>query len=130
MAETTDEPPPWISYIPQGLLIGGCVISLLLGIWVCISEDPLCIAAGILQILTAVFVIALDALNVYAILKRIKLWQRGAVYFVLSLLPMILCPKIGSLIGCGIILFISLFNIFVSIRQTRLGPQQHGSSLA
>lgn len=105
---------PWLlrySARAVGCVGGGIAVGL--GIFNCVTLSPMCIVAGIFQVLASFIVIVIEApcccffieyvqqLSTWADSK--PYWQKAAFYLVLSLPAIVLCFGLSTLFGSGLI---------------------------
>jgi len=110
-----DDVPWWMRY---GAKMLGCVgggIAMFMGIWCIIGNvlTPICIVSGIWQMLAGFALIVVEApfccfcvpgvQGMAAKLEERPLWQKGALYLIISLPPVIMCFGISTLIGSGLV---------------------------
>jgi len=106
-----DDVPWWMKYAGKGAgIVGGCV-AMFFGVWCAVSISPMCIIAGVWQILAGLVVILVEApfcsrfipqmAKFTAIVESRPTWQRGLVYLAVSLPPMIMCAGLSTIVGSG-----------------------------
>jgi len=110
-----DDVPWWMRY---GAKILGCVgggIAIFMGIWCIIGNilTPICIVTGIWQMIAGFALIVVEAPFCCFCLDFVQqfagklegrpLWQKAALYLILSLPPVIMCFGVSTLIGSGLV---------------------------
>lgn len=111
-----NEDVPW--YLRYGAKMLGCVgggVSMFMAIWCIIGNilTPLCIVAGIWQMLAGFVSIVIEApfccfcvpgvAGMTSKLEERPLWQKAALYLILSVPPIILCFGIPTILGSGLV---------------------------
>jgi len=106
-----------MKYAAKGAGVVGGGFAVFLGVWCCITIFPMCIVAGIWQILSGLVVIFVEApfcapfcgqfipplAKFTQIVEARPPWQRAAVYLVLSIPPISMCMGLTTLLGSGCI---------------------------
>jgi len=124
-----DDTPIWMKYAAKGAGVVGGGFAVFLGVWCCITIFPMCIVAGIWQILSGLVVIFVEApfcapfcgqfipplAKFTQIVEARPPWQRAAVYLVISLPPMLLCPAWYTIIGSGLVFAVSVLYAMMSL---------------
>jgi len=110
-----DDVPWWMRYGAKMLGAVGGGAAMFFGIWCIIGNilTPLCIVAGIWQMLAGFASIVIEApfccfcvpgaQDAVGKLDARPLWQKGALYLILSVPPVAMCFGISTLIGSGLI---------------------------
>lgn len=112
-----DDGTPWyFKYGSRLLGIVGAFFCILFGLWNCLAillGGVMCLVGGIIQILVGFIVMGIEAPfccmfidHVQTISQKIDgrpLWNRAALYCILSIIPVILCPGLGSIFACGLV---------------------------
>ncbi|XP_055383738.1 calcium channel flower isoform X2 [Condylostylus longicornis] len=122
LARPSDEtaPPdgaPW--YLKYGVRVLGIVaafFAMLFGLWNCLSIiffSVGCLVSGVLQIFAGFIVMAVEAPFCCMFLEHAQviarkaderpMWNRAALYCIIAIPPVIFCPGLGSIFGCGLI---------------------------
>lgn len=111
--QTQDEVPWFLRYGARGMGAVGGLLAIVLGLWTCISITPICIVAGIFQILAGFLLVIFEAPCCCPFLDHVQQmskfgdskphWQKAAFYLVLSLPPIVLCQSLGAIFGSGLI---------------------------
>lgn len=108
---------PWhLKYGGRALGIVAGFFGLLFGLYNCVSilfANVSCLVSGILQILAAFIVLMVEAPCCFIFIDYVQqlsekadqrpYWNRAAVYCLVAIPPVILCPGLGSIFGCGLI---------------------------
>jgi len=109
---------PW--YLRYGAKILGCVgggVAMFMGLWCIVTSvitiSPICIVAGIWQMLAGFALILVEApfccffvpgvQGMAAKLEERPLWQKGALYLIISLPPVIMCFGLDTFLGSGLV---------------------------
>ncbi|XP_068244757.1 calcium channel flower-like isoform X1 [Palaemon carinicauda] len=105
--------PWWQKYGARGVGCGGGIIALCLGVFNCITVYPLCIVAGIWQMMAAFIVISAEAPCCCMFVEFVQKysnwvetrphWQKAAFYVIISLPAIIMCPGLSTVFGSGLI---------------------------
>lgn len=108
-----EDVPVWMKYAGKGAGVVGGIIAMLFGVMCAISIYPMCIVAGVWQILAGLVVVLVEApfcskfvppvAKFSTIVESRPTWQRGLVYLAISLPPMFLCAGLSSVLGSGLI---------------------------
>ncbi|CAG9805073.1 unnamed protein product [Chironomus riparius] len=116
-ANQPDDGTPWyFKYGSRALGIIGAFFCILFGLWNCLSilvGNVSCLVSGILQVCVGFAVMGVEAPfccmfidHVQTISKKVDekpVWIRGALYCILAIIPVVLCPGLGSLFACGLV---------------------------
>ncbi|KAK8725256.1 hypothetical protein OTU49_010781 [Cherax quadricarinatus] len=105
--------PWWQKYLARGVGCGGGIIAMGLGVFNCLTITPMCIVAGIWQMLAAFIVISaeapcccmfIDFVQQYSTwVEGRQHWQKAAFYIILALPAVIMCPGLATIFGSGLI---------------------------
>uniref|UniRef100_A0A1L8DEZ4 Calcium channel flower n=1 Tax=Nyssomyia neivai TaxID=330878 RepID=A0A1L8DEZ4_9DIPT len=111
-----DDVPWYLKYGGRVLGIVAAFFAILFGLYNCLSillVDIGCLVSGILQICAGMLVMVIEApcccMFIDFVQKIADLadskpyYYRAAVYCVIAIPPIALCPGLGSLFGCGLI---------------------------
>jgi len=112
-----DDGTPWyFKYGSRLLGIVGAFFCVLFGLWNCLGillAQVMCLVSGIIQILLGFVVMAIEAPfccmfidHVQTVSQKIDsrpLWNRAILYCVLSIIPVVLCPGLSSIVACALI---------------------------
>lgn len=112
-ASTTDELPWWLKYAAKFIGSAGALTALILGAWECVTIRPLCLFAGILQMLVGVLVALIEtpcfcmfldfAQAPSKFFDRKPHWYRSLLYLIISILPIMICASVTTIFGSGLI---------------------------
>lgn len=88
-------------------------MAMALGLWTCISFSPICIVAGIWQILAGFMVVLaeapcccmfLDFVQTFTnFIDRRPVWHKAAFYILISLPAMFLCAGLSTFLGSAML---------------------------
>lgn len=105
--------PWWQKYGARGVGCAGGVIALVLGVMSCITIYPMCIVAGIWQMLAAFIVISAEAPCCCMFVEFVQKysswvetrphWQKAVFYVVISLPAFVMCQGLSIIFGSGLI---------------------------
>jgi len=112
-----DDGTPWyLKYGSRVLGIGGAFFCILFGLWNCLGillAQVMCLVSGIIQICVGFVVLAIEAPfccmfidHVQTLSSKVEsrpLWNKAALYCIISIIPVILCPGLGSIFACGLV---------------------------
>lgn len=112
-----DDVPWYLRYGAKMLGVVGGGAAIFLGLWAILSGvltvSPMCIVAGIWQMLAGTALIAIEApfccfclpfVQTFAgNLEGRPLWQKAVLYLILSLPPIIMCFGVTTLLGSGLV---------------------------
>ncbi|KAH3797106.1 calcium channel flower-like [Dreissena polymorpha] len=103
----------WFKLLARGLGTVGGIVAMILGIVRCLTFTPLCLVGGILELFLGFMVVVLEAPCCCPFLDFIDkigkfsesrpFWQKGALYTVSSLLPIILCFSTTTVLGSALV---------------------------
>jgi len=110
---SADGVPWWMKYLAKVAGVAAGLAAMSFGVLCGLSIFPLCIVAGIWQIAAGFLIIVIEApfccmfLDFVASfaeeVERHPPWQKTALYIVLALPPIFLCPGLSTLVGSGAI---------------------------
>lgn len=113
-----DDVPWWMKYAGKGAGTVGGIVAVVFGVWCCISISPMCIVAGVFQIAAGLCVILIELpmcssfipyLGAFTSMVEARPpWQRALVYLAFSLVPIMLCTGLSTIIGSGLIFVTSV----------------------
>ncbi|XP_055701930.1 calcium channel flower isoform X2 [Phlebotomus papatasi] len=111
-----DDVPWYLKYGARVLGIVGAFFCVLFGLWNCVSivfGGVGCLVSGVLQVCLGLLVLIVEApcccMFVDFVQKVADLadskpyWYRAAIYCVIAIPPVALCPGLGSIFACGLI---------------------------
>jgi len=110
-----DAQPWWLKYAGKVAGVGAGIGAIIFGFMAFLpfTTDPLCIVAGIWQILAGCIVILIEAPFMCMFLDFVQsfsrmvdgrpVWQKAALYLVLSLPAFLLCRSVSTFIGSALI---------------------------
>ncbi|KAL5291100.1 CACFD1 family protein [Megaselia abdita] len=111
-----DDHPIWLRYGSKILGIVGAFFAILFGLWNCfgiVLFNVACLISGIIQMLVGFLVMALEAPVCCMFIEHVKtvtdkidsrpLWNKAALYCGLAIPPIVICPSLASLFGCGLV---------------------------
>jgi len=110
-----EEVPWWLKYGGRGLGTFGGIVAMALGVVNIISSilSPICIFAGILQVLVGfVLILAeapcccmfLDFGEKFAnFIEKRPLWNKAALYTVMAVPPISFCQSVSVFLGCALV---------------------------
>ncbi|CRK99274.1 CLUMA_CG012579, isoform A [Clunio marinus] len=112
-----DDGTPWyFKYGSRLLGIVGAFFCVLFGLWNCLSilfAKVYCLVSGIIQVCVGFIVMAIEAPFCCMFIDHVQtmagkveqrpLWNRAAFYCIISIVPVVLCPGLGSIFGCGLV---------------------------
>lgn len=111
-----DDVPWFMKYAGRGLGTVGSIIAIFLGVWNCVSiifGSVDCLISGMWQMVAGFVVVMIEApcccvfidfvQNLSDWADRKPYWHRAAVYCVIALPAIILCPGLNSIFGSGMI---------------------------
>ncbi|KAG5682527.1 putative Calcium channel flower [Polypedilum vanderplanki] len=113
-ANQPDDGTPWyLKYGAKALGIIGAFFCVLFGLFGLLTLSMFCLISTIIQILVGLVVIAVEAPfccmfidHVQTIATKIDErphWNRAAVYCILAIFPVVLCPELGSIFPCALV---------------------------
>ncbi|CAL4087867.1 unnamed protein product [Meganyctiphanes norvegica] len=108
-----DDMPRWVRYCARGVGCGGGIIAMVLGVFTCIGFSPICIVAGIWQVLAGVIVVSAEAYSQWVDQK--PNWQKGAMYVVISLPAFIMCSSVSTLFGSSLIFLCGVLYVMMAL---------------
>jgi len=118
-----DDGTPWyFRYGSRVLGISGAFFCILFGLWNCLGillAQLMCLVSGIIQICVGFVVLAIEAPFCCMFIDHVQtlstkvdsrpLWNKAALYCIISIVPVILCPGLGSLFPCGLVFACGVF---------------------
>jgi len=114
--------PWWLKYAGKVAGVGAGIGAIITGFMAFLpfTMHPLCIVAGIWQILAGCVVILIEAPFMCMFLDFVQsfsqrvdgrpVWQKAALYLVLSLPALLLCLSVSTFIGSGLIFAVSVIH--------------------
>ncbi|XP_069690579.1 calcium channel flower isoform X1 [Periplaneta americana] len=111
-----DDVPWWMKYAGRGLGTAGSLVAIGLGLWNCVGiviGQVDCLIGGMWQMVAGALVIVIEApccclfidfvQNFSDWVEKRPYWNRAALYCVIALPAIFLCPGLGSIFGSGLI---------------------------
>ncbi|EGI70436.1 Transmembrane protein C9orf7 [Acromyrmex echinatior] len=111
-----DDVPWWMKYAGRGLGTVGSIIAIFLGAWNCASilfGQIDCLISGMWQMIAGFLVVMIEApccclfidfvQNLSDWVEKKPYWNRAAVYCLIALPAVFLCPGMSSIFGSGLI---------------------------
>nr|CAH0112732.1 unnamed protein product [Daphnia galeata] len=112
-APQPEEVPWWLKYAGRGMGTFGGIVAMALGLWTCISFSPICIVAGIWQIMAGFVVVLaeapcccmfLDFVQTFTnFIDRRPVWHKAGFYILISLPAMFLCAGLSTFLGSAML---------------------------
>ncbi|XP_052790904.1 calcium channel flower-like [Mya arenaria] len=103
----------WFKLLARGLGTIGGLVAMVMGIMRCLTFTPLCLVAGILELLAGFMVVVLEAPCCCPFLDFIDkigkfsenrpYWQKGALYVGSGIVPILLCFSTTTVLGCALV---------------------------
>ncbi|OWA53605.1 putative Calcium channel flower [Hypsibius exemplaris] len=117
---------PW--YLRTSARTAGTIaglVAVLMGIWAAVSISPLCIVAGVLEILNGLILLSMEApylVGFLSFLTRVaNFWENKPVYFkiafyaIIGILPLLLCFGISTILASAGILITAVLYGFMAV---------------
>lgn len=140
-ANQPDDGTPWyLKYGSKLLGIVGAFFCVLFGLFGLLTITLWCLVSSILQIILGLIVLGIEAPfccmfidHVQTVATKIDerpLWNRAALYCLYAIVPVILCPGLGSIFpcalvfGCGVIYGMMGLGKKASLEEMRAAAQQ------
>lgn len=108
-----DSVPWWMKYAGKAAGIIGGGVAMVFGVLCCITFSPMCLVAGIWQIVAGFVVIVIEAPFCCMFLDFVQKfsafadgrppWQKSLLYLVLALPPLCVCFQLSTILGSGLI---------------------------
>ncbi|XP_026481058.1 calcium channel flower isoform X1 [Ctenocephalides felis] len=111
-----DDVPWWMKYAGRGLGTVGGFIAIFLGVWNCVGimlAQVMCFLSGMMQMCAGFMVIVCEApcccmfvdfvQNLSDWVERRPYWHKAALYVIMAIPPIIMCPSLASIFGSGLI---------------------------
>jgi len=105
--------PWWVRFVAKGLGIVGGFVAMFFAVMGLFETSPTCILAVLLQLVFGFLIIALEAPFCCMFVDFIEkianfsesraFWQKAALYCVMGILPIIMCVKLSTVLGGGMI---------------------------
>jgi len=114
-APAPEEVPWWLKYGGRGLGTFGGIVAMGLGVVNIISNifTPICIFAGILQVLVGFVLLLAEAPcccmfldfgeKLANFIETRPLWNKAALYTVMAILPVSFCASVSTFLGCALV---------------------------
>lgn len=103
----------WFKLLTRGVGTVGGIVAMILGVIRCLTFTPSCLVAGILEILIGFIAVVLEAPCCCPFLDFIDkigkfsenrpYWQKGALYTVIAIFPIILCASTTTILGSALV---------------------------
>ncbi|XP_076036779.1 calcium channel flower isoform X2 [Oratosquilla oratoria] len=112
-APQQNDVPWWLRYAGRGVGTAGGLLAMILGVVTTITIYPICIVAGIWQVIAGFIVVSAEAPFCCMFVDFVQQyskwveerphWQKAVLYVVMSLPAVILCPGLSTVFGSGLI---------------------------
>lgn len=123
--QPADGAPIWMKYLGKGAGVVGGGGAIFFGIWCCLTLSPLCLVAGIWQIVAGFLVIVLEApfccffldfVQQFAgMLENRPVWQKALLYLIISLPSILMCAGLTTILGSGLIFAVAVLYGMIAL---------------
>ncbi|XP_014669416.1 PREDICTED: calcium channel flower-like isoform X2 [Priapulus caudatus] len=109
----------WCKLIARGLATLGAIIAIFTGIWALVTLTPLCLVAGIWQVLLGCMVLMFECpycCLFFSLVKKVSAfadkrtyWQKALIYVLTALVPICMCFGASTMFGSGCVFAAGVF---------------------
>ncbi|KAJ8300812.1 hypothetical protein KUTeg_022331 [Tegillarca granosa] len=103
----------WFKFLTRGVGTIGGIVAMATGVVSCITLTPICLIAGVIQILIGFVAVMLEAPcccqfidfadKIGKFSEERPYWQKGTLYVIISLFPILMCIGLSTVLGSGLV---------------------------